>query len=81
MTGQRAALLQEYVGYIQRVGPGQTGKLEPGEDETTQAIRPRLTAAAGTLGKALVSRRSANAIYFWPPEDRRRDRPRKDPVG
>ena len=80
MTGQRAALLQEYVGYIQRVGPGQAGKLEPGEDETTQAIRPRLTAAAWTLGKTLVSRRSA-AIYFWPPEDRRRDRPRKNPVG
>ena len=30
VTGQRAALLQEYVGYIQRVGPGQAGKLEPG---------------------------------------------------
>ena len=81
VTGQRAALLQEYVGYIQRVGPGQAGKLEPGEGETTQAIRRRLTAAAGTLGKTLVSRRSAAAIYFWPPEDRRRDRPRKDPVG
>ena len=29
-TGQRAALLQEYIGYIQRVAPGQAGKLEPG---------------------------------------------------
>ena len=26
-TGQRAALLQEYIGYIQRVAPGQAGKL------------------------------------------------------
>ena len=51
--------------------PRTSGKLEPGEGETTQAIRRRLTAAAGTLGKTLVSRRSAAAIYFWPPEDRR----------
>ena len=81
VTGQRAALLQEYVGYIQRVGPGQAGKLEPEEGEMTQAVRRRLTAAAETLGKDLEVRRSAAAVYFWPPEDRRRDRPRKDPVG
>ena len=30
-TGQRAALLHEYMGYIQRVPPGQAGRLEPGE--------------------------------------------------
>ena len=41
VTRRRAALLQEYVGYIQRVAPGQAGKLEPGEAETTQAIRCR----------------------------------------
>ena len=53
VTGRRAALLQEYVGYIQGVPPGQAGKLEPGEGETTQAIRHRLTAAAEPLGKDL----------------------------
>ena len=52
-TGQRAALLQEYMGYIQMLAPGQAGKLEPGEGETTQAIRRRLTAAAEALGKEL----------------------------
>ena len=77
VTGERAALLQEYVGYIQRVGSGQAGKLEPGEGETTQAIRRRLTAAAEALGKELQVRRSANAIYFWAPEAPRRGRPRK----
>ncbi len=41
-TGRRAALLQEYMGYIQRVAPGQAGKLEPEEGETTQAVRRRL---------------------------------------
>ena len=42
VTGQRAALLQEYAGFIQGVPSGQAGKLEPGEGETTQAIRRRL---------------------------------------
>ena len=79
-TGQRAALLQEYMGYIQRVAPGQAGKLGPGEGETTQAVRRRLTAAADALGKELQVRRSANAVYFWASEARRRGRPHKNPV-
>ena len=79
-TGQRAALLQEYMAYIQRVGAGQAGRLEPGEGETTQAIRRRLTAAAEALGRDLQVRRSANAVYFWTPETPRRGRPRKNPA-
>ena len=71
-TGQRAALLQEYIGYIQRVAPGRAGKLEPGEGETTQAVRRRLTAASEALGKKLQVRRSANAVYFRTPETPRR---------
>ena len=78
VAGQRAALLQEYAGYIQRVPSGEAGKLEPGEGETTQAIRRRLTAAAETLGKDLEVRRTAGAVYFWPSDGRRRGRPRKD---
>ena len=58
VTGKRAALLQEYVGYIQRVAPGQAGRLELGDGETTQGIRHRLTAAAETLGKDLEVRRT-----------------------
>ena len=71
-TGQRAALLQEYIGYIQRVAPGQAGKLEPREGETTQAVRHKLNAAAEALGKDLEVRRSANAVNFWTPDGRRR---------
>ena len=41
------------MGYIQGVAPGQVGKLEPGDGETTQAVRRRLTAAAEALGKDL----------------------------
>ena len=77
-TGERAALLQEYMGYIQRVAPGQAGKLELGDGETTQAIRRRLTAAAEALGTELQVRRTANAVYFWAPEAPRRGRPRKN---
>ena len=79
-TGQRAALLQEYIGYIRSVSPGLAGKLEPGEGETTQAIRRRLAAAAEALGQELEVRRTAGAIYFWAPDAPRRGRPRKNPA-
>ena len=79
-TGQRAALLQEYIGYIQRVDPGQAGRLEPGEGETTQAIRSRLNVAAEALGKKLEFRRTDTTVYFWSSDGRRRGRPRKNPV-
>ena len=79
-SGKRAELLQEYIGYIQRVPLGEAGVLEPGEGETPQAIRRRLNAAAGTLGKRLDIRRSGRTVYFWASEGRRRGRPRKNPV-
>ena len=67
------------MGYIQRVAPGQAGKLQPGEGETTQALRRRLAAAAEALGKELQARRSANAVYFWTQETPR-GRPHKGPT-
>ena len=57
-TGHRAALLHEYVAYIQHVAPGKAGKLELGEGETTQAVRRRLNMAAEALGVDLKARRS-----------------------
>lgn len=80
-TGKRAAVLQEYVAYIERVTPGEAGKLEAGEGETTQAIWRRLNAAAAALGKNLEFRRTASAVYFWPSESQRRGRPRKTRSG
>ena len=64
-TGKRAALLREYAGHIERVGPGEVGKLELGDGETTQAVRRRLNLAAEALGKRLEIRRTASAVYFW----------------
>ena len=40
-TGKRAALLQEYVGYIEQVAPGEAGMLQAGGGIRTQAIRRR----------------------------------------
>ena len=71
VTGKRTALIQEYIGYIQRLAPGEAGKLEVCDGETTQAIRRRLNAAAQALGKSLDVRRTANAVYFWPPDTAR----------
>ena len=79
-TGKRAALLQEYVGYIERVGPGEAGRLQAAEGETTQAMRRRLNLAADALGKRLEFRRTREAVYFCAAEGPRRGRPRKDPV-
>lgn len=79
-SGKRAELLQEYIGYIQRVAPGEAGRLTVSEGETTQAIRRRLGAAAEALGTSLDIRRTANVVYFWGAERRRRGRPRKNPV-
>ena len=52
-SGKRARLLREYIQYIERVPDGHAGKLEPGEDESTSAVRRRLSSAAKVLGKAL----------------------------
>ena len=51
--GKRAELLQEYIGYTQRVSQGEAGVLEPGEGETPQAIRRRLNAAAANAGEEI----------------------------
>ena len=79
-TGKRAALLQEYMGFIQELTPGEAGALAAAEGETTQAIRRRLVAAAEVLGTKLELRRADNTVYFWALDGRRRGRPRKNPV-
>ncbi len=78
-TGKRAQVLQEYMGFIQDLAPGEAGVLAAGEGETTQAIRRRLGAAAEALGTALQVRRNGDAVYFWASAGRRRGRPRKNP--
>ena len=77
VTGKRAQILREYMGYIDRVQEGQAGKLTPDEGETTNAIRRRLTNAATAMGKNLQVRKSENTVYFWVEEPRIRRRGRR----
>ena len=63
VTGESAALLREYVGFIQGVPPPSTaGKLQPGGGKTTQAVRRRLNAVAETLGVSLKIRLSPTPL-------------------
>ena len=64
-TGKRAAQLQECMAYIQQMSVDKADVLQPASEETTQAIRRRLTAAALLLGTTLEVRRTGDAAYFW----------------
>ncbi len=64
-SGPRAAILREYVGYIERVPVGQAGRLTAGQDESLAAIRRRLGAAARHLEKEITIKRTEDALYFW----------------
>ena len=76
-SSQRARILEEYQGYISRLGARGGAKLTPSEGETTQAIRRRLGAAAKISGVSLRFRRAGDAVYFW--KVSRRGRPRRSP--
>ena len=73
-TGKRAALIREYVGYVEKVAPGQAGRLGASAGESLTAVRRRLGAAARYLGKTLVIRRNEDYVYFWVDEDTGRRR-------
>ncbi|MBI3743715.1 MAG: hypothetical protein HY261_05435 [Chloroflexi bacterium] len=80
-TPRQQEILREYREYIQKVQPGQAGKLIASSSESLRAVRRRLTAAAKSLNKALVVKRGQNEVYFWVKDGpRRRGRPRKNPA-
>ena len=64
-TGRRAQILEEYLGYIDRLREGQAGKLQPSKGESVAAVRRRLGSAAKASGKNLVIRRVGEEIYVW----------------
>ena len=72
---KRAQLMKEYQGFIERVGPRRAGSLAPEGEETAQAVRRRLGAAAKLSGVSLTVRRAGQTVYFW--KARRRGRPRR----
>ena len=63
--GKRAQILQEYLGYIDRLKSGQAGRLVPGDGETVSTIRRRIGAAARAAGGKLTIRRAGDEVYFW----------------
>ena len=75
-SGKRAQIIAEYVGYIERLGDGEAGRLQAAEGEPITTVRRRLGAAARQLDKNLAIRRTGDEIYFWAAETRRRGRGR-----
>ena len=75
---RRAAVVGQYVGYIEQVGPDRAGKLVPDPGETVMAVRRRLNVAAKASGKNLRVARAGDEVYFWQEAARRaRGRPPK----
>ena len=64
-TGKRAQVLKEYLRYIDELGEGQAGKLEPGEGESVAMVRRRLGAAAKVSGKDVTIKRTGDEVYYW----------------
>lgn len=82
-TGKRAQIAREYLGYIQKLGPGQAGRLQGSEGESVGALRRRLGAAAKQAAVELEMKRVGDELFFWVREPggaprRRRGRPPKD---
>ena len=75
--GRRSQILQEYLDYIGQLKEGQSGKLQPSQEETVATVRRRLGVAAKVSGRELVIKRTGDEVYFWveQPARRRRGRP------
>jgi hypothetical protein len=65
IPGRQGKFLSEYADYIQKLPPGQAGRLSVGEEEKHTAVRRRLVSAAKALGINLIIKRSGSNIYFW----------------
>ncbi len=76
VTNKRAALIQEYVGYIEQLTRGRAGTLRACEGESVAAVRRRLGKAANAAAKDLVMKRVGDDVIFWE-APRKPGRPRK----
>ena len=75
-SGKRAAIIAEYVRYIEQLGDGEAGRLQAAEGEPITTVRRRIGAAGRQLGKKLTIRRTGDEVYFWATETRKRGRGR-----
>ena len=78
-TTRNTKRLQEHLAYIQRLQPGQAGRLEPNEGECVTTVWHRLGAAAKLADKNLVIKRVGGKVYFWEevPKQRRTHKVKK----
>ena len=64
-TGRQREELQEYVTFIQQLGPKEAGKVVPVVGENRALVRRRLGGAARSIGTKIVIKRVGDEIYFW----------------
>ena len=78
VTGKSAALLREYVGFIQGVPPPQhSGEAAARRGQDDPGGPAQAQRGGGNVGREPEDPPIANAAYFWPSEGRGRGRPRK----
>ena len=65
VSNTHSASVAEYLGYINRLRPGEAGRLQIREGEKLGLVRMHLGAAARLAGKSVVIRRAGDEIIFW----------------
>ena len=64
-SGRRSRIIREYADYIDRLEPGQAGRLRPAKGETVQAVRRRLGKASKLTDRKVNIKRVGEDIFFW----------------
>ena len=77
-TREQAQIVREYLGYIDKLEPGQMGRLTPADGETLHAVRRRIGVAARVSQKTVEIKQTKDEVYFWlrsgPKRSRRKGR-------
>ena len=64
-TLEQAQIAREYLGYIDKLEPGQMGRLTPADGETLHAVRRRIGIAARLSQKTVEIKQTKDGVYFW----------------
>ncbi|MBM3940225.1 MAG: hypothetical protein FJ318_04925 [SAR202 cluster bacterium] len=64
-----SGVLAEYLGYIERLVPGEAGRLHLSAGERVGTVRMRLGADARSAGKPMLIRRVGGDLVFWLNDD------------
>ena len=65
LAARQTAVRAEYLSYVDKLTPGQVGRLIPSADETVGQVRTRLSTAIRASGKKVIIRRAADELLFW----------------